>query len=53
MEIRMIINKGKVPQVILIESPKDKFMDKEKAIYEAIDQLERLLKSVMNEEREG
>lgn len=53
MEVRMIMNIGKIPQVFIIESPKDRFMDKEQAIYEAIDQLEELLKSMKKEESEG
>lgn len=53
MEVRMIMNIGKTPQVFIIESPKDRFMDKEQAIYEAIDELERLLQSLKNEDREG
>lgn len=53
MEIRMIVNAGKTPQVVIIESARDKFMDKEKAIYEAIDQLEALMKSMKKEDMEG
>jgi hypothetical protein len=53
MEVRMIMNIGKTPQVFIIENPKDRFLDKEKAIYEAIDELEALLKSIKKEESEG
>lgn len=53
MEIRMIVNAGKTPQVFILESARDRLIDKEKAIYEAIDELERLLQSIKNEDREG
>ena len=53
MEVRMIMNIGKAPQVFIIESPKDNFMDKEQAIYDAIDELARLLHSIKKEESEG
>lgn len=53
MEIRMIMNVGKTPRVLIIESPEDHFMDKEQAIYEALDQLGELLNSMKKEEREG
>lgn len=52
MEIRMVHKDGRV-RVMIIEGPEDKFLDKEQAIKESIDELAALLESIKKENMEG
>lgn len=52
MEIRIKYSKG-TPFVMIIQDPKDKFLDIEMAIKECIDELAELVESIKNEDMEG
>ena len=52
MEIRIRYDKG-IPFVLIIQDPKDRFLDMEIAIKECIDELAELVQSMKNEDMEG
>ena len=52
MEIRIRYEKG-IPFVLIIQDPKDRFLDMEVAIKECIDELAELVQSMKNEDMEG
>lgn len=51
MEIRIKYEKG-IPFVLIIQDPKDRFLDIEIAIKDCIDELAELVDSVKNEDME-
>lgn len=52
MEIRIKYEKG-IPFVLIIQDPKDRFLDMEIAIKDCIDELAELVDSIKNEDMEG